>query len=85
MGQQQPTAAGDPVRERQVPPLPTRGAGQRERRCDNRHLLNPGDPPLGTAKLGEQAQWKNHTEERAPAHVEDLIARLVDVPREPVD
>jgi hypothetical protein len=28
---------------------------------------------------------ENHTEHGPPAHVEDLIALLIDVPREPVD
>ena len=83
--EQDRTGAGGSAREHQVPPLlagSTRnGKGER----DNRRLLNPANPPLWTTKLREQTQRENQAEYCTPAHVQDLIARLVDVAREPID
>ena len=76
---------GDSARERQVPAFLTSKARESKRRRDNCRLLNPGDPPLRAAKLAEQAKRKDHTEDRAPAHVEDLVAGLVNVTGKPVD
>src|SRR2546423_6003499 len=77
--------AGDSPRERKVPPFLTTSPRESKRKRDNCRLLNPSDPPLRTAKLGEQAKRKNHTEDGAPADVEDLVACLVDVHGQPVD
>jgi hypothetical protein len=65
--------------ERHIPPFLTRNGGDGERQGDHRCLLDPGDPPLRTAKLREQTQRKNHAEDQAPSRVQDLVARLVDV------
>ena len=75
----------DTARERQIPPGSTGNTRDGKRRCDKRRLLNSGDPPLRSAKLTEQAERKNHAEDRAPTDVEDLVAGLVDVAGEPVD
>ena len=40
---------------------------------------------LPGGKVGEQAQRKNQAEQRTPTHIENLVARLVDVSCEPVD
>jgi hypothetical protein len=37
-------------------------------------LLNPGDVLLRTAKLADQATGEDEAEDRAPAHVEYLVA-----------
>jgi hypothetical protein len=76
---------GDSAREDQIPPRLAGSTGQRKRNRDKRGLLDSGDPPFRTTKLAEQTQWEDHTEHRTPAHVEDLVAGLIDVAREPVD
>ena len=76
---------GDSRREHQIPPTLAGSTRKSERHCDDRGLLNPGDSPLGKAKLREQTQRKNQAEHRTPTQVEDLIALLIDVPREPID
>src|SRR4051812_47159180 len=83
--QQERAAAGDSGCEREIPPLATGSTRERKRRRDYRRLLNPRDPPLGTAELGEQPEGENEPEYRSPAHVEDLITLLVDVSGEAVD
>jgi hypothetical protein len=71
--------------ERQVSPLSAGGRGRRERDDRDADLLEACDPGLGPTELCEQAGREDDSEERPPAGVEDLVARLVDEAGEAVD
>ena len=79
------THASDSGSDGNVPPCLSRNARHGKREGDNRRLLYPGDPSLRAAKLRQQTQRKDHAEDQAPARVQHLIARLVDVPRITID
>src|SRR4051794_36342160 len=83
--EQQRASARESGREQQVPPSLTNSTRKSEREGDQQRLLNPGDPPLWTAQLREQTQRNNQTEHRAPAHIEHLIALLINISCETVD
>src|SRR3954468_3278017 len=76
---------GDAARERYIPSSLTGSTSERKCERDDRRLLNARDPPLRRAQLREQAERKDQAEHSAPAHVEDLVARLIDVAGEAVD